>query len=160
MSTTGETSPASGRISPAARIRTATATDADALFALVEQLGIGEVPLRGSFDVAFSAAVQDTDHHILFVMDTGGAVVGYALATVARLLYTNGDTAQLQELVVDASAAGNGYGSQLVSAVERECVARGVRQLAVASILRAASFYERLDYRSTADYLKKSFFVD
>ncbi len=160
MSTTAETSPADGKAPSAARIRTAAAEDADAIFSLVEQLGIGDAPQRGSFDVAFSAAVQDTDDHILFVMEVDGIAVGYALATVARLLYTNGDTAQLQELVVDASASGRGYGSQLVSAVERECVARGVRQLTVASILQAASFYERLDYRSTADYLKKSCFLD
>jgi GNAT superfamily N-acetyltransferase len=143
-----------------ARIRPATPADADQLFALVEQLGIGDVPLRDSFDLAFAGAVTDSSDHILLVADSNGSVVGYALATIARLLYTNGETAQLQELVVDATAAGSGYGSQLVSAVERECIARGVTQLTVASILRAATFYERLDYRSTADYLKKSFLHD
>lgn len=153
MSTTAETSPADG----SARIRPATPADAEQLFVLVEQLGIGDVPLRTSFDLAFAGVVADSSDHILLVAECGGAVVGYALATIARLLYTNGETAQLQELVVDASVAGRGYGSQLVSAVERECIARGVTQLTVASILRAATFYERLDYRSTAAYLKKSF---
>jgi len=141
-------------------VRQAIAADADELFVLVEQLGIGDVPQRKSFDQAFAGAVTGSGNHILFVAEVEGRVVGYALATIARLLYTNGETAQLQELVVDASVAGRGYGSQLVSAVERECVARGVTQLTVASILRAASFYERLDYRSTANYLKKSFLHD
>ncbi len=153
MSTTAETLPAD----PPALIRTATLADSDQLFSLVEQLGIGDVPHRDSFDVAFAGAVKDTSDHILFVAELHDTVVGYALATIARLLYTNGETAQLQELVVDSSVEGSGYGSQLVSAVERECIARGVTQLTVASILRAASFYERLDYRSTANYLKKSF---
>lgn len=153
MSTTAETSPASSSDG----IRVATLEDTEAVFRLVEQLGIGEPPVHESFVEAFADAVQDTDHHILFVYQVEGVVIGYALATVARLLYMKGGSAQLQELVVDASAAGNGYGSQLVAAIERECIARGVEQLTVASILRAASFYERLDYRSTADYLKKSF---
>jgi GNAT superfamily N-acetyltransferase len=153
MSTTADTSRANTR----SFIRAATVDDADAVFSLVEQLGIGDTPLRPSFDEAFADAVQDDDDHILFVYEADGAVVGYALATIARLLYANGDVAQLQELVVDASASGRGFGSALVTAVERECIARGVRQLTVASILRAASFYERLDYRSSADFLKKRF---
>jgi N-acetylglutamate synthase-like GNAT family acetyltransferase len=44
----------------------------------------------------------------------------------------------------------------LVESTERECRARGVRQLTVAS-RRASGFYERLGYGSTADYLKRSF---
>ncbi|MET4780725.1 GNAT family N-acetyltransferase [Glaciihabitans sp. UYNi722] len=156
MSTIAETS----LVSSSARIRPATSGDANAVFALVEQLGIGGTPERSSFDEAFQSAVTDGDDHILFVTEADGAVVGYALATIARLLYTNGDVAQLQELVVDAKVGGRGYGSQLVSAIERECRARGVLQLTVASILRAASFYERLDYRSTANYLKKVFLED
>jgi GNAT superfamily N-acetyltransferase len=156
MSTTAETSPAS----TSSTLRPARLDDAEEVFALVEKLGIGNAPERGSFDVAFADAVNDTVDHLLFVVEVDGMVVAYALATIARLLYTNGDIAQLQELVVESTAAGNGYGSQLVTAIERECIARGVRQLTVASILRAASFYERLEYRSTADYLKKSFVVD
>lgn len=156
MSTTAATS----RADATARIRPATPGDADQLFSLVEQLGIGDIPLRVSFDQALAGVVTDSSDHILLVAEQGETVVGYALATIARLLYTNGETAQLQELVVDASVAGRGFGSQLVSAVERECISRGVTQLTVASILRGASFYERLDYRSTADYLKKSFLHD
>ncbi|HEY0260331.1 MAG TPA: GNAT family N-acetyltransferase [Lacisediminihabitans sp.] len=143
-----------------AHIRAARLDDADAVFGLVEQLGIGGTPERSSFDEAFEDAVKDAADHVLFVAEVEDVVVGYALATVVRLLYTNGDSAQLQELVVDSAASGHGYGSQLVSAIEDECIARGVRHLTVASILRAASFYERLDYRSTADYLKKSFLDD
>jgi GNAT superfamily N-acetyltransferase len=171
MSTTAETSPANLSL----RIRAATLEDAGAVFALVTQLNVGqlnvgqlnvtqlnvaEVPERESFDAAFADAVIGSRDQMLLVAEVDQAVVGYALATIARLLYANGDVAQLQELVVDVASAGNGYGSQLVSAVELECRARGVRQLTVASIRRAATFYERLDYRSTADYLKKVFVAD
>jgi Predicted acetyltransferase len=139
------------------RVRTAVAADAEAVFALVEQLGSDYDPDRRAFERAFTEAVGDPDRHLLLVAADGSdSVVGYCLTTLARLLYTNGESAQLQELVVDQSSRDQGIGSELVGAVEDECRARGVRQLTVASS-RGASFYERLDYRSTADFLKKSF---
>jgi ribosomal protein S18 acetylase RimI-like enzyme len=139
-------------------IRPATAADEGAVFSLVEQLG-GEVepPERAAFGSAFAHVVGVSDDHLLLVAtDESGVVVGYAMTTLDRLLYTKGDSAQLQELVVDEQVRGSGIGSMLVEAVEEECRARGVRQLTAASS-RGASFYERLDYRSTADYLKKNF---
>jgi GNAT superfamily N-acetyltransferase len=141
---------------PAPGIRRAGHADADAVFSLLAQLGERYTPDRPVFDEAYLQAVEQADDHILFVADDDGAVVGYALATIARLFYTNGDSAQLQELVVDERARGRGIGSLLVATIERECLDRGVRQLTVAT-LRSASFYERLDYRSTADFLKKRF---
>ncbi len=108
------------------------------------------------FDEAYAQTIVDTDDHILLVAERSGAVVGYALATIARLFYTNGDSAQLQELVVDEGVRGAGIGTQLVTAIEEQCQARGVRQLTVA-VLGGAGIYERLDYRSTADFLKKIF---
>ena len=137
-------------------VRPATIADADAVFALVEQLD-GYDPDRESFDRGFADAMERPGSQVLLVAeDPNGRVAGYAMVTVTRLLYTRGDAAQIQELAVDAAARGAGVGSQLVTAVEKECRARGVRELTVASS-RGADFYTRLDYRSTADFLKKSF---
>ncbi len=130
--------------------------DRGAVFGLLAQLGEQYTPNPPVFDAAFADAIKQADDHILFVADDHGVVVGYALATIARLFYTNGDSAQLQELVVDENSRGRGIGSLLVGEIERECLERGVQQLTVAT-LRSASFYERLDYRSTADFLKKRF---
>jgi GNAT superfamily N-acetyltransferase len=141
---------------PAPDIRRAGLDDGAAVFGLLAQLGERYTPNRPVFDEAFAAAVEDADDHILFVAEDDGVVVGYALATIARLFYTNGDSAQLQELVVDERARGRGIGSLLVARIEGECLERGVQQLTVAT-LRSAAFYERLDYRSTADFLKKRF---
>jgi N-acetylglutamate synthase-like GNAT family acetyltransferase len=139
------------------QIRPARAGEADAVFALLTELAVSYLPDREAFDITFDAfAAGDDDQVLLFVAETDGAVRGYALATITRLLYTNGNSGQLQELVVDASAQGNGVGSALVEAVEHECRERGVRQLTVPS-RRSAGFYERLGYLSTADYLKRSF---
>lgn len=137
-------------------IRYAGLGDGDAVFGLLAQLGERYTPDRPVFDDAFAEAIKQADDHILYVAERDGIVVGYALATIARLFYTNGDSAQLQELVVEEHARGAGIGSQLVTAVEAECQARGVRQLTVA-VVSGAAIYERLDYRSTADFLKKIF---
>ena len=154
MSTTAETSPVSST-----HVRLANSADVDAVFNLVEQLGIGERPNRASFAEAFAHAVQPSREHVLLVADLDGVVSGYAYTTIERLLYTNGDSAQIQELAVNTPARDRGLGSLLVSAIEEECRLRGVRQLTVASS-HAARFYERLDYRSTSDFLKKSFVSD
>lgn len=153
---TGSQEVAGSRSLKFATVRAATSSDANAVFALVEQLEIGETPRRDSFELAYQGAIAASSNNLLLVAELSGTVVGYALATIARLLYSNGESAQLQELVVDASARGRRIGSQLVAEVEAECRRRSVRQLTVASI-RAAAFYEQLDYRSTADFLKKTF---
>ncbi|MEO7121910.1 MAG: GNAT family N-acetyltransferase [Lacisediminihabitans sp.] len=137
-------------------IRHATSVDADAIFALLEQLGSSFNPERASFDEAFTDVVREHEDRIFYVAETGSSVVGYALTILVRPLYTNGPSAELQELVVDVESRSKGIGSLLVNAVEAECRQRGARQLTVASS-RGAAFYERLDYRSTADFLKKVF---
>ena len=151
MSTTEATSPTSQ-----AQIRPARSSDADAVFVLLSELEESYLPDRAAFDVTFESFVYGDEQALLLVAELGGAVVGYALATITRLLYTNGTSGQLQELVIESSAQGIGIGSVLVESVERECRARGVRQLTVPS-RRSAGFYERLGYLSTADYLKRSF---
>ena len=138
-------------------IRLAAPEDADAVFSLLDGMGERFAPDRAVFDDAWADTVAHSDDHLLYVAESAdGTVVGYALATIVRLLYLGAYSAQLQELVVDESHRGAGIGSQLVATVEEELRSRGVRQLTVASI-RGAAFYERLDYRSTADYLKKNF---
>jgi len=151
MSITEATSPTSQ-----VQIRPARASDSDAVFSLLNELDVSYLPDRAAFDVTFDAFAAGESNALLLVAEIDGTVHGYALTTISRLLYTNGTSAQLQELVVEGSAQGNGIGSQLVESTERECRARGVRQLTVAS-RRASGFYERLGYGSTADYLKRSF---
>ena len=151
MSTTAAISPTE------LSIRQATLDDANAVFALVNQLADRYDVDRAAFDDAFRNAVEHADDHVLQVaVAADGRVVGYALMTIARLMYTRDDIAQIQELIVDESARNAGVGSRLVYAMEDICRARNLSQLTVASN-RAPAFYDRLDYRSTADFLKKSF---
>ena len=138
-------------------IRSATAADADALFGLVEQLGHALKPDRAAFDRTFATYLSgEAPEVVLFLAEEEGAVVGYAVMSVAPLLSTNGPAAQLQEIVVDQSGRGTSVGTQLVRAVEAECVRRGVTQLTVAS-RRAGGFYDRLGYHENAEYMRRFF---
>jgi GNAT superfamily N-acetyltransferase len=139
-------------------VRQAARADADAVFGLVRQLGAAFVPVRSAFDESFSLAVSGSDDHVLTLVgeDAQGDVRGYALVTVARLLSTNGLSAQLQEIAVDESARGLDLGTALVREVEAECIRRGVRQLTVAA-RRAGGFYDRLGYSQSAEYMRRVF---
>lgn len=138
-------------------IRPARLDDGAMIFALLGQLEQSYTPQRDEFDAAFESFLHgDPAATVLVAVDDAEVVRGYALVTITRLLYTNGSSAQLQELVVDDAVKGTGVGSALLEATERECQARGVAQLTVPS-RRAAGFYERLGYRSTVDFLKRTF---
>ena len=139
-------------------VRRATATDADAVFDLVRQLGAAFVPVRSAFDESFTVIVDESaDDALLLVAENNeGVVQGYALTTITRLLSTNGLSAQLQEIAVDEDARGLDLGTALVREVEAECILRGVRQLTVAA-RRAGGFYDRLGYSQNAEYMRRVF---
>ena len=138
-------------------IRAARPADADAVYALLEQLATSYSPERGAFDTNFPLLLNDRSTSLLLVAeDAAGAVVGYALTTITPLLHSNGSSAHLQELVVDDSHRSQGVGTAIVEEVERICRERAVRQITVAS-RRSADFYERIGYRSSADFLKRTF---
>ena len=152
MSTTADTSHAD-----APAVRAARPEDAERVFFLLKQLAASYAPDRQTFDESFAFLVDDESTSVLLVAeDAAGLVTGYALTTITPLLYTNGRSAQLQELVVDHHVRGSGVGTALIEAIEAVCRDRHVSQLTVAS-RRSADFYERLGYRSTADFLKKTF---
>jgi len=136
-------------------IRKATQEDAERVWELLGQMGALFVPDREAFERNYPTLV-DSDDELLLVAENEGGVVGYALTVFSTLLYTNGLSAQLQELVVDESKRQQGTGRALVKAVEDECAKRGAAQLVVAT-RRAAGFYDRLGYYISADYLKRTF---
>jgi N-acetylglutamate synthase-like GNAT family acetyltransferase len=109
-----------------------------------------------AFKKSFAQVLADSPRTMLHVAESGGAVAGYALTTVNTLLYTNGPSAQLQEIVVDDSVQASGVGTALVRAVEAACEALGVTQLTVAS-RRAGGFYDRLGYTQQAEYMRRLF---
>ena len=139
-------------------IREARPGDEDALFDLVRQLGHAFTPDRAAYDETLAGYFRGEQPSVLLlVVDDGSPKLGgYALTTVVPLLTTNGPSAQLQELVVDASSRGRDYGTRLVRAVEAACEQRGVTQLTVAS-RRAGGFYDRLGFTDAAEYMRRFF---
>ncbi|MEP6842928.1 MAG: GNAT family N-acetyltransferase [Pseudolysinimonas sp.] len=139
-------------------IREAHRGDEDGLFALVGELGHAFPPVRAAFDATIASYFAGEQPSVVVYVSegAGGALQGYALTTIVPLLATNGPSAQLQELVVDASARGLDVGTQLVRAVEAECERRGVTQLTVAS-RRAGGFYDRLGFHESAEYMRRFF---
>jgi len=138
-------------------IRFLRSGDEDGVFALVAQLGHAFPPRREAFDATVASYLAGEQPTVLLhVADEPEGLLGYALATVVPLLSTNGPSAQLQEIVVDPAARGRQLGTQLVRAVEEECVRRGVTQLTVAS-RRAGGFYDRLGFHESAEYMRRFF---
>lgn len=139
-------------------IREARPGDEDALFALVEQLGHAFTPDRAAYDTTLAGYFAGEQPSVLLLVVDDGTerLGGYALTTIVPLLATNGPSAQLQEIVVDAAARGRDYGTMLVRAVEAACEERGVTQLTVAS-RRSGGFYDRLGFSDAAEYMRRFF---
>jgi N-acetylglutamate synthase-like GNAT family acetyltransferase len=123
---------------------------------LVGQLG-HQVPLDpAKFSEAFSFVLGDSGRTAVFVAESEGVIAGYCLVTMTPLLYSNGLSAQLQEIVTDQNTRASGVGTSLVKAVEALCEQMGVTQLTVAS-RRAGGFYDRLGYHEAAEYMRRLF---
>ena len=137
-------------------IRFASEADGPRILELVGRLGHAVPVDAEAFAQAFPAVLADHPRSLLHVAEVDGEVAGYALTTINPLLYTNGPSAQLQEIVVDDSMQTSGVGTALVRAVEKACEESGVTQLTVAS-RRAGGFYDRLGYTQQAEYMRRLF---
>lgn len=137
-------------------VRFATAADGPRVLELVARLGHAVPVDADAFAEAFPAVLADHPRSLLHIAEVDGVVAGYALTTINPLLYTNGPSAQLQEIVVDDSLQTRGVGTALVRAVEEACEESGVTQLTVAS-RRAGGFYDRLGYTQQAEYMRRLF---
>lgn len=137
-------------------MRPAVEADHDRILELVHKLGHIFDVIPEKFTETFRFVLTDTGRTMVHVAESGGEVVGYCLTTISPLLYSNGPSAQLQEIVVDEQKRVSGVGTALVRAVEAECEKQGVTQLTVAA-RRAGGFYDRLGYSQQAEYMRRLF---
>ncbi len=137
-------------------VRLATQSDHDRILELVSKLDHVFDVEPAKFSDTFGFVLDDSDRTMVHVAEWEGVVVGYCLTTVTPLLYSNGPSAQLQEIVVDEDKRVSGVGTALVRAVEEACQEKGVKQLTVAS-RRAGGFYDRLGYSQQAEYMRRLF---
>jgi GNAT superfamily N-acetyltransferase len=92
-----------------------------------------------------------TDELVVVACSSEGAVIGWGHGAEQRYLEA-GKRCELLGLVVDLGHRRRGVGQELVAAVERWALGRGVTEISVRSnVVRAEShpFYQRLGYRRT-----------
>jgi GNAT superfamily N-acetyltransferase len=138
-------------------VRRGQLEDAPILFELARQYQSGRVPIgRDEFTIALDNILRQRDQetNVLFVVVEETSVVGYSLLTVSRLLHAAGLAAHLQEIVVNESARGKGYGDRLIQANEHYCSRRGVSQLS-ASTARMGSFYNHRGFEVVGEHYRK-----
>ena len=136
-------------------IRDAEARDADAISALLGQLGYPATaealpPRLERLQIVGDRAV---------VADLDGAVVGLAQLHVSPTLEYERPAAKLAALVVDASHRGEGVGRALVEAMEAEARARRCELLFLTTAARredAHEFYLRVGLEETGKRFAKS----
>jgi GNAT superfamily N-acetyltransferase len=138
----------------ASRVRTALATDADAVFGLACGLATSFAPTRPSFDANFAVLRTQEDARLLVVEDHDGVVAGYLLGFAHATFFANGTVTWIEELAVRADRRRLGLGRALVDRFEHWSLDRGANLVALAT-RRAEGFYGVLGYERSAVYFRK-----
>ena len=134
-------------------VRPAASTDAGALAGLVAGFPTPTPPSADAFARAFHAKLADPKSCQL-VAEQDGQLVGYVSGYCHPTFYARGQTAWVDEILVDESSRGRGLGRLLMEAFEEW--ARGHDCVLVSLATRGTTgFYEHLGYSSRASYYKK-----
>lgn len=88
------------------------------------------------------------------VAEHEGALTGYVAGYRHPTFYAAGETAWVDELLVDSNYRGRGVGQRLMAAFEQWASNHGCTLVGLATA-GARGFYERLGYESKAGYYKK-----
>ena len=135
-------------------IRAAGPRDAAEVLALARALATSYVVDETAFRASFDGIIADETNRVL-VAEVGGRVCGYVHGLTHLAFHSNGAIGWVEELMVDASARGQGVDRALMAAFERWAVeSADVRYVAVAT-RRAEDFYVSVGYEPSATYLKK-----
>jgi GNAT superfamily N-acetyltransferase len=130
-------------------VRRARLEDAHALAVLSSQLGY---PVSSTvLTERLAKILERTDELVAVARSFNGAVVGWVHGAEQRYLEAS-TRCELLGLVVDLEHRRRGVGQQLVAAMERWALGRGLTEISVRSnVVRAEShpFYERLGYQRT-----------
>ena len=130
-------------------VRGATLFDAEAIAALVTQLGYptAATDMHGRLE-----HLLPHPDRTMVVAETAQGIVGMAAAQVGPALEFNGIYGRIDGLVVDARWRGRGLGRLLMVHVEEWCKARGAHSLTLTSGHHrpdAHKFYTSIGYNAT-----------
>ena len=146
--------PAGSGPAPEALIRTAEASDAQALARLIGQLGYA---VTGE-EVSERLQAMHTEGRVVLLAELEGAVVGCLSTSVMRVLHRPAPVGRISMMVVDEKLRSRGIGAVLVAAAEQALAAQGSYMVEVTSHVRrteAHRFYERIGYQRTSVRLAK-----
>lgn len=130
-------------------IREAVAGDAEAVGALLAQLGY---PAAGHDVAGRIERHRRSETDLLLVAEADGAVAGLASLHVSIALEYEGSVGKLSAIVVDEQRRGRGIGRALVEAIEREARARACELVFLTTATRrsdAHAFYRALGFEET-----------
>jgi N-acetylglutamate synthase-like GNAT family acetyltransferase len=131
------------------RIRDARPDDAEALAALIGQLGY---PSSAEAVARRLAQLDASEADSVVVAETDGEVVGLASLHTSLSVEYDEPAAKLSAIVVDESHRRRGIGEALVAAMEAEARERGCCLLFLTTAARRADahdFYRRLGFEET-----------
>jgi N-acetylglutamate synthase-like GNAT family acetyltransferase len=131
------------------RIRDALPEDAEALAALIGQLGY---PTTAEAVARRVAQLEASEADSIVVAEADGEVVGLASLHTSLSVEYDEPAAKLSAIVVDESHRRCGIGEALVAAMEAEARERGCRLLFLTTAARRADahdFYRRLGFEET-----------
>ena len=134
-------------------IRTAKPRDEEQLFALVRTFPTPTVPDLETFAAAFRSKLADANA-LVAVANIDDLLVGYVSAYSHPTFYAGGQTAFVDELLVDRDWRGQGIGRDLMRVFETWACTRRCKAVSLAT-RSARGFCERLGYEPRADYYRK-----
>ena len=149
-----------------AQVRHATEADLPRIVELLAQLSLDEPreelgpPLPEAYRLAFQQIQADPNQRLLLA-EAGGRVVGTAsLLIVPNLSHQGRPYAIVENVVVDATERGDGYGELLLRHAMEEARRAGCYKLSLTSNKRrteAHRFYGRLGFQATHEGFRIEF---
>jgi GNAT superfamily N-acetyltransferase len=132
-----------------ARIRIATAGDAEAMARLIDELGY---PVAAE-EVESRLAKIEAAGHCALLAEMDGRVVGCLTTSMTSVLHRPAPVGRISLMVVDEAFRSQGIGAQMVAAAEQMLAGKGCQLVEVTSNLRrtdAHRFWERNGYERTS----------
>jgi GNAT superfamily N-acetyltransferase len=131
------------------QIRIATASDAEAMARLIDELGY---PVTAE-EVEFRLGDIEGAGHCALLAEIDGRVVGCLTTSMTLVLHRPAPVGRISLMVVDEAFRSRGIGGQMVAAAERLLAEKGCQLVEVTSNLRrndAHRFWERNGFERTS----------
>lgn len=135
------------------RIRIPTEGDSSALIELIQQFPTPTPSSAAELAAIYVRKLNDFTAY-MFVAEDESGLVGYVSGCRHTAFYAGGETAWVDEILVNPSRRGRDIGGLLMEAFERRAAAEGCKLVSLATA-GAGPFYSKRGYETKAGYYKK-----